>query len=317
MCGDIEVMPDIKNSWLPASNESSLVSVIVPTYNRAPIIAETLDSVAVQDYRPIELIIVDDGSTDNTRDLVEDWRKANQGSELRVSYHRQENRGAAGARNHGAGISRGAFVQFLDSDDVMLKSKISVSVKKIVENNAYYAACGFKRFKGSRAHFIHGSPDDNTPFSVEKNPLDRRLCTQSLLFRREALQVIGPWNEEIPIMDDTEYALRLLASRLPGIWIDEVHILARWMDGSLMNRDPRTTAQLTLRAVQIIDATARRLGVAGRYLHKDLGRILAGYARMLRRLGFPCDAGQMETAAYEYLTTLGRLEHHFRKCIGK
>jgi glycosyltransferase involved in cell wall biosynthesis len=278
---------------------------------------ETLDSVAVQDYRPIELIVVDDGSTDNTQDLVNDWKKGNQRSGLMVSYNWQRNAGACNARNHGARISRGAYVQFLDSDDVMLRSKISVSVREIVENDAYYAVCGFERFKGSRDNVIHRSPDDNKPFSVEKNPLDRRLCTQSIVYRREALQVIGPWNEDLSVMDDTDYALRLLASRLPGRWIKEVHILARWMDGSLMNQTPKTMPQLTLQSLKIIDATARRLGVTGKYLHKDFGRILAGYARMLLRLGFPCEAKQMETAAYEYLSMLGRLEHRFRRCIGK
>jgi glycosyltransferase involved in cell wall biosynthesis len=310
-------MADMINRWLPAYSDSSLVSVIIPTYNRAHIILETLDSVAVQDYRPIELIVIDDGSTDDTQDIVDNWKKANQRSGLTISYYRQKNAGAASARNYGARVSRGAYIQFLDSDDIMLPNKISLSVDKIVKNNAYYAACGFVRFKGNKDNIINGSPKDNKPFSVDINPLDRRLCTQSLLYRIETLQTIGPWNEVIPIMDDTEYALRLLASRLPGIWIPEVLILARWLDGSLMNRHPRTTTLLTLEAVRIIEATAQRLGAANNALHKDIGRILSGYSRWCMRLNLVHEARMMEQEAYKYLRTMGRLEHVLRKCAGK
>jgi glycosyltransferase involved in cell wall biosynthesis len=79
--------------------------VIVPTHNRADLISEALDSVWAQIYRPIELLVVDDGSTDNTVEVVQKWgRGCDSDAKFTLRYFRQENRGPAAARNHGLGI---------------------------------------------------------------------------------------------------------------------------------------------------------------------------------------------------------------------
>lgn len=103
----------------------SLVSVIVPTFNRAYCLARTLDSALAQTHRELELLVIDDGSTDDTRELVRD----RYGDEPRVRYLYQANAGVAAARNHGIAEARGDFVALLDSDDIWQPWKIELQLR--------------------------------------------------------------------------------------------------------------------------------------------------------------------------------------------
>jgi glycosyltransferase involved in cell wall biosynthesis len=98
-----------------------LVSVVVPTYNRARVIAETLDSILAQTYPHLEVVVVDDGSTDDTEAVVAPYRD-------RVTYLRQQNQGLAGARNLGFQTSTGDYVAWLDSDDLWNRDKLALQV---------------------------------------------------------------------------------------------------------------------------------------------------------------------------------------------
>ena len=111
------------------------MSVVVPVYNRAGLIGETLDSVASQTYRPIEVVIVDDGSTDNTVSVVRQWMDTVQDSpHLVVRLVAQQNSGAPAARNNGIEESCGEFLQFLDSDDILDPDKIRIQVEALIRN---------------------------------------------------------------------------------------------------------------------------------------------------------------------------------------
>ena len=100
---------------------SPLVSVVIPTFNRAATIVRAVESVLQQTYRPLELIVVDDGSTDGTSEVLQAYGKA-------VVYVRQDNAGPAAARNRGIRESQGDMVAFLDSDDVWLAAKLERQV---------------------------------------------------------------------------------------------------------------------------------------------------------------------------------------------
>lgn len=102
-----------------------LVSVVIPSYNRAYCIARTLDSVLGQSHRNVEAIIVDDGSTDNTRELIEQTY----GHEPRVRYFYQKNGGVSAARNHGLREARGEYIALLDSDDLWLPWKLEAQLR--------------------------------------------------------------------------------------------------------------------------------------------------------------------------------------------
>lgn len=102
-----------------------LVSVVIPSYNRAYCITTTVDSVLAQTHKNVEILIVDDGSSDGTRDLIADCYRG----EPRVRYIHQANAGVSAARNHGLRLARGQFVALLDSDDLWLPWKVEAQLR--------------------------------------------------------------------------------------------------------------------------------------------------------------------------------------------
>jgi glycosyltransferase involved in cell wall biosynthesis len=114
-------------------NQQPLVSIIIPTYNRAHLIGETLDSVLAQTYPNWECIIVDDGSTDNTAEVVGEYLKNDSGFQY---HHRPADRpkGANACRNYGFELSKGEFVNWFDDDDLMVKTKIEEQLNAFRES---------------------------------------------------------------------------------------------------------------------------------------------------------------------------------------
>ncbi|NJN86713.1 MAG: glycosyltransferase family 2 protein [Leptolyngbyaceae cyanobacterium SL_7_1] len=108
------------NSISLSSQASAIVSVIIPTYNRADLLSRAIDSVLNQTLTNLELIIVDDGSTDNTAEVVNSF------NDSRIRYiPLGKNCGGGYARNHGIHLATGEFIAFLDSDDVWLPEKLA------------------------------------------------------------------------------------------------------------------------------------------------------------------------------------------------
>jgi hypothetical protein len=110
------------------AHRSNVVSVIMPTFNRASLLADAIDSVLSQTYRNWELIIVDDGSTDDTRDVVAAY------SDARIRCVRQENRGQAAARNVGLSLASGRYLAFLDSDNRWKPGKLAAQIDHLRAN---------------------------------------------------------------------------------------------------------------------------------------------------------------------------------------
>lgn len=213
--------------------KEGLVSVIVPTYNRAHLIVPTLDSVFRQTYRPIELLVVDDGSCDKTEEVVRNWiaQRCPEDGECSVRYLRQGNAGPSAARNSGLRESSGEFIQFLDSDDILHAEKLSKQVSAIRQNNADFCVCNYQTFTHNlsvlgpvfdfyhRSHHIEDFPD--------QYPMD----TPAPLYRRETIRSNGPWDETLDAGEDFEYNFRIVAGGAKGIWLDEVLLYVRKHDG--------------------------------------------------------------------------------------
>jgi len=120
---EIELTQMIQNS------ENPLVSVIIPTYNRAWVLKEAIDSVLAQEFKDFELIVVDDGSTDNTGEILDSY-------EQDILVLRQSNKGVSAARNRGIDAAEGRLIAFLDSDDLWLPRKLSSQVDFFNSNPA-------------------------------------------------------------------------------------------------------------------------------------------------------------------------------------
>lgn len=135
---------DIHNKGDKENNDCA--SIIIPTYNRAAYITKALNSVWMQTYRPIELLIVDDGSTDDTKNKIYEWIVRHKTDELFITkYIHQENKGAPAARNTGIRNARGRYLQFLDSDDMLLPEKLTLQIDIMKREKTPLCICDYIR----------------------------------------------------------------------------------------------------------------------------------------------------------------------------
>lgn len=208
-----------------------LVSVIVPTFNRAHFIGQAITSVLNQTYEDIELIVVDDGSTDRTSDVVASF------DDPRLNYvHLARNVGRSAARNKGLEAARGTFIAFLDSDDYYLPGKIELQVGFLNRNPQFgmvYTASGCFRDEDGPINYFYRAPVSGDIYRdiAFFKPLTITLPT--VMLRREVVDEVGGFDERMSRFEDTDYWRRI--SRRFGIGaIDEVTCHVRTHDGNLI-----------------------------------------------------------------------------------
>lgn len=209
---------DGNNSWRLGDGLPELVSVIVPVHERRSLVVDALDSVAAQTYRPIELIVVDDGSSDDTPQVVEDWIRAVGTNTIdRCELVRQENAGAAAARNTGVLRSRGALIQFLDSDDVLTRDKIFGQVELLRKTpNAAFAYCEVRQLENP-TRVIYGQSSLDARAMTMRQLQVPVTQTAAPLIRRIWLERIGPMCVDLSPFDDWEYFSRATSMGLEGV----------------------------------------------------------------------------------------------------
>ncbi|MBO6556989.1 MAG: glycosyltransferase family 2 protein [Pseudomonadales bacterium] len=195
-----------------------LVSIIIPVYNRKRSVLDSVESCLNQDWDNIEIIIVDDGSTDDTASTIRSMlSKEWLGKPIKLIT--QKNRGPSAARNNGFEKANGEFIQFLDSDDLLESQKISKQIAKLKESpDSAFCSCYGKLSASADNHESEriGLCTSNTRELAMKLVSDELhvMCTNAPLWRRDFLEKQPKWNEAISIGDDLEYHLRLvLASR--------------------------------------------------------------------------------------------------------
>lgn len=188
------------------------VSIIIPTYNRCELLRSTIDSVLTQTLTDYELIVVDDGSTDDTRTLVEHYCQQHPG---RVRYIFQQNAGESVARQHGVDISQGILLAFLDSDDLWLPTKLEKQVSFLEQHpDAAFVYC-WASVIDRAGHPVQwpvlGSLNDQAGFSLQKLVLGNFIVGpgSTLLLRRAAYNACGGFNPRIRFAEDWDLCLRL------------------------------------------------------------------------------------------------------------
>lgn len=236
-----------------------LVSTIVPVYNRASLIRTCLESVFRQEHRPIELIVVDDGSTDGTGEVATAWTADRLAPEFNVRILRQDNAGVSAARNRGLAESRGEYIQFLDSDDLLLPHKLSRQVKELDARKADYVY-GVSPFVGP-----DGIEQVRTPGrEYHARPWPKEYVSRSIwvvnsvLYRREVCAAVGPWCEDLIGDEDQEYAARVKVSNFRGVFLDEVFDIVR-RDHAFGQATIQRTPEQTLRYVRSVDLALARI----------------------------------------------------------
>jgi glycosyltransferase involved in cell wall biosynthesis len=214
--------------------ENPLVSIIIPTYNRAHLIGETLDCVVVQTYSNWECIVVDEGSTDETHMLLNEY--SNRDSRFRYIVKPADiKKGASISRNLGLKIAKGEFIQFLDSDDILAPNKIEVQLGLLKEESKYtISTCMWGKFN------VHSEP-----LNLFKNNVDYKnfetikeyfdliglyggfFPPLNFLMSRELINYSGYWNENLTVNDDGEFFFRIVLNSKKIVFSDKTYVLYR------------------------------------------------------------------------------------------
>ncbi|NIJ54974.1 glycosyltransferase family 2 protein [Dyadobacter arcticus] len=185
-----------------------LVSIVVPTFNRETRIIFTLQTLINQSYRNIEVIIVDDGSTDRSEKIISAYIDENK-LQQRVYYYKKKNGGAPSARNYGYQRAKGKYLVFFDSDDLMLENRIAIQLRAIQEEKADCSACGF--YYNSLEGFSYSPPNivlQNILASYVAKIL--KGSTQSWMYSKVLIETINGYDESLVCYQDSDLTFRVL-----------------------------------------------------------------------------------------------------------
>jgi glycosyltransferase involved in cell wall biosynthesis len=186
---------------------TDLVSVIIPAYNRATYLREAILSVQKQTYRPIECIVVDDGSTDHTAELLSSLDKLNNDNFI-IKYVWQKNSGSQVARNKGTELATGEYIQYLDSDDLLYPDKLSIQVRFLEEHSEYDGVFGdWEKGQPSEKELIKGYLSKNP---IEQFLTDRCIANFSFLMRTEIVKKTGQWDPNIKRNQEIDFHVRAM-----------------------------------------------------------------------------------------------------------
>ena len=212
-------------------NNSALVSVVIPSHNNGAFVPQAIESVLAQSYRDHEILVIDDGSTDDTRETLKPyWDK--------ITYIFQDNRGPAVARNQGVRHSRGAYIAFLDADDVWLEDKLDRQMQFFREHKDVGLVFGELEHWTECAKRI---PTDRTAGSGSAEPSNRSvivkdafklllescyILTSTVMMSRDCINVVGAFDESLKAEEDRELWLRV-AKKYPIGKIEQVLVRKR------------------------------------------------------------------------------------------
>jgi len=244
-------------------NDKMLISIIIATYNRADYIGKTLDSILDQTYPHYEIIIVDDGGSDNTQKVLEPFLKR-----VNISFFKRSKeflKGCPGSRNFGLSKAKGEYIWFFDDDDIAHPRLLETCASLLKKDN--YDFCRFERtvfYDFDEINFeIESSPEN---FEVSRGNL-KQLIIGELPFN--SCQII--WNraslgdnnfrEDIIYADDWEFYSRLLAKELKGITVDYTLLFARKHAGSAThkykNKNKNIIQSVTKANISVINLAAK------------------------------------------------------------
>jgi glycosyltransferase involved in cell wall biosynthesis len=189
-----------------------MVSVIIPTYNRESFLSRAIQSVLSQTYSNWELLVVDDGSTDNTRKVVNEYIK----KDNRIKYFYKENGGQGSARNLGIKHASGEYIAFLDSDDEWLPEKLELQIDLLEKNDdADFSFCDANFIIDEFVRSVVSLRPKTNDLFMEILTAQNGLLPSTLVVRRSVIESIGGFNEEemYRYIEDIDFAVRLSYKR--------------------------------------------------------------------------------------------------------
>ncbi len=206
------------------------VSVVIPTYNCAPYIGRAVKSAIDQTYQDWEIIVIDDGSTDNTCQVLAPYLDL-------IQYIYQENQGAAIARNHGCELAKGEFLAFLDADDFFMPEKLQKQVACFDADPTLDLVQTGWLMVGKKDEGIYGvQPWQSTPkLDLETLILYKSVFLSAIMMRRKLWEHLGGFDPRFSTTEDLDFVLRLALKGCKSVWLQEVLTCYRQHDNNLMS----------------------------------------------------------------------------------
>lgn len=274
---------------------TGLVSTIIPVHNRAGMLREAVASVLAQTYRPIEIIIVNDGSTDDTAGVADELAQTNQ-QEVRVIH--QSNIGPGLAREAGRRAARGEFIQYLDSDDLLLPEKFQKQVAGLHAHPECGVSYGWTRYRHVDGQ-VEGVAWKGSGAKVETMfpgfLMSRWWDTPTPLYRASVCEEAGPWTN-LKLEEDWEYDCRVASLGVRLHYCEEFVVEVRDHNDGRLCKGAALDAERTrerVRAHKLILSHARKAGL------KEDAPEVQHFARELFLLSRQCGAAGLATESKE------------------
>lgn len=209
-----------------------MISVIIPTYNRANVIRRSIDSVLNQTYKDLELIIIDDNSSDNTEQIINDI------NDKRLRYIKlNENKGACFARNYGITISKGEYIAFQDSDDEWCLDKLKLQYDYLEKRNLDVVSCRVEIFADKNIIFPR-----RVDLTLDSVYLDNRITTQTILGKRICFEKVK-FDETLLRFQDWDLVINLFKEYKIEI-LDKVLVKVYQQDDSITKNPKKAITSL-------------------------------------------------------------------------
>jgi glycosyltransferase involved in cell wall biosynthesis len=277
------------------------VSVVIPTYNRADKVRNGIESVLTQTFPDLEVIVVDDGSSDGTGQILRDVYGD------RIRYHVQDNHGVSVARNRGIGEARGEWIAFLDSDDIWEKDKLEWQFRALRQFGQKCGACytdvRFFNHPETRTMFrlaeesyrhesVMGINTDVLRLLVRPGGAGMVVCPSSVLARADAVRKTGGFDSKLRVSEDSEFMFRLAMLtgfcyvNRPLVWFDRspveirhVGVSSDWNKSDFWLRDSQLRLEGLLRLSEGQPKQVRKL------IREQLGSIHSGWVNCYLEAG--------------------------------
>ncbi|RPI78464.1 MAG: glycosyltransferase family 2 protein [Chloroflexi bacterium] len=261
------------------------VSVIIPTRNRANLLAEAIESVLNQTYSDFELVIVDDGSTDHTAEVVTAFR------DQRIVYCKQEKQERGAARNKGVALSQGEFITFLDDDDWYMPRKLEIQVRELRANpDVGIVIGGWDRVKESGELVRSERPWLHHPKPALQDWLFAAMAhVAAVMIRRSWFERVGGFNHILEQSEDTYFWFRLAQERCPVAWVKEM-VFRQRIHGSNSVRNLQHVKKGKVSMLETIFADPNISTHLGMSKENAFARVYMGFACLQYAANLPEDA---------------------------
>jgi GT2 family glycosyltransferase len=187
-----------------------LVSVIIPVYNGEKFLAQAINNVIAQNYHPLEIIVVDDGSTDETAQIAAQFKEV-------IQYIYQENNGPATARNRGIKLAKGEVIAFLDVDDLWSENKLKIQVNYLINHPDIALVQGLIQQRK-----ITGFTEENKPIFVNVHEPYNYINIGSAIYRKSVFDHIGLFDERMKFCEDVDWFFRAWENNISKFVLKEV-----------------------------------------------------------------------------------------------